>query len=75
MNPTKLDHIAYWVAGRDAILRLVDGTMRIVTAEGEENVAAIPAEPLSLTGLRDALDRWRRGAPRVTGSSTGATAP
>jgi predicted dehydrogenase len=54
------------VAGRDAILRLVDGTMRIVTAEGEETVAAVPAEPLSLTGLRDALDRWRRGAPPAT---------
>ena len=54
------------IAGRDAILRLVDGTMRTVTAEGEANVPAVPAEPLSLTGLRDALDRWRRGAPPAT---------
>ena len=54
------------IAGRDAILRLIDGTMRIVTAEGEENVAAVPPEPLSLTGLRDALHRWRRGAPPAT---------
>jgi predicted dehydrogenase len=54
------------IAGRDAILRLVDGTMRTVTAEGEANVPAVPAEPLSLTGLRDALDRWRGGAPPAT---------
>jgi predicted dehydrogenase len=54
------------VAGRDAILRLIDGTMRIVTAGGEESVPAAPPEPLSLTGLRDALDRWRRGAPPAT---------
>jgi predicted dehydrogenase len=55
------------IAGRDAILRLVDGTMRLVTAAGEETFPALPAEPLSLTGLRDALDRWRRGAPPTTG--------
>jgi predicted dehydrogenase len=55
------------LAGRDAILRLVDGTMRLVTASGEETMPATPAEPLSLTGLRDVLDRWRRGAPPMTG--------
>ena len=55
------------LAGRDAILRLVDGTMRLMTASGEETMPAAPAEPLSLTGLRDALDRWRRGAPPMTG--------
>ena len=54
------------IAGRDAILRLIDGTMRLVTAAGEESVAAVPPEPLSLTGLRDALHRWRRGAPPAT---------
>jgi predicted dehydrogenase len=54
------------IAGRDAILRLVDGTMRLVTADGEESMPAVPAEPLSLTGLRDALGRWRRGEPPAT---------
>jgi predicted dehydrogenase len=54
------------IAGRDAILKLVDSTMRLVTADGEDSVPAAPAEPLSLTGLRDALDRWRRGAPPAT---------
>ena len=54
------------IAGRHAILRLVDGTMRLVTAAGDETMPAVPSEPLSLTGLRDALDRWRRGAPPAT---------
>ena len=54
------------IAGRDAILRLVDGTMRLVTADGEETAPATPGEPLSLTGLRDVLDRWRRGAAPAT---------
>jgi predicted dehydrogenase len=54
------------IAGRDAILRLVDGTMRLVTAGGEETMPAAPAEPLSLTSLRDTLGRWRRGAPPAT---------
>jgi predicted dehydrogenase len=54
------------IAGRDAILRLVDGTMRTVTAGGEASEPCAPSEPLSLTGLRDALDRWRRGAPPAT---------
>ena len=57
------------IAGRDAILRLVDGTMRLATAEGEETAPCVPPEPLSLTGLRDALDRWRRGAPPMTSVS------
>src|SRR4029077_13946891 len=54
------------IAGRDAILRLVDRTMRLVTADSEESTPAAPAEPLSLTGLRDVLDRWRRGEPPTT---------
>jgi predicted dehydrogenase len=54
------------IAGRHAILRLIDTTVRIVTRDGEETVTAAPPEPLSLTGLRDALDRWRRGAPPAT---------
>jgi predicted dehydrogenase len=51
------------VAGRDAILRLDEGTMRIITAGGEETAPAQPAEPLALAVLRDTLDHWRRGAP------------
>jgi predicted dehydrogenase len=51
------------IAGRDAILLLTDGPMRLVTAEGEETAPAEPAGPLARLALRDALDHWRRGAP------------
>jgi len=51
------------VAGRDAILLALDGTMRVLTAGGEETVSQEPPEPLARTALRDALDHWRRGAP------------
>ena len=43
--------------------------MRLVTADVEESTPCVPPEPLSLTGLRDALDRWRRGAPPMTSVS------
>jgi len=55
------------IAGRDAILVLKDGTMRLVTASGEETMSGQPEEPLALTALRDALDHWRRGeAPPIS---------
>ena len=50
------------IAGRDAILILIGGTMRLITASGEETMPGQPREPLALTALRDALDHWRRGA-------------
>jgi predicted dehydrogenase len=51
------------IAGRDAILSLKDGTLRLTTSDGEETSAGEPAEPIALTALRDALDHWRRGLP------------
>lgn len=51
------------IAGRDAILLLLDGTLRLVTARGEETMSGRPAEPLARTALCDALDHWRRGVP------------
>jgi len=55
---------AEWkVAGRDALLVLRDGTIRLTTADGEEVTAGEPAEAPALTALRDVLDCWRRGAP------------
>jgi len=51
------------IAGRDAMLALAHGTMRLTTASGEETTAGQPEEPLALTALRDALDHWQRGAP------------
>lgn len=55
---------ANWkIAGRDAILVLNDGTLRLVTATGEETMPGTPPEPLALTVLRDTLDHFRRGVP------------
>ncbi|MBI4588194.1 MAG: Gfo/Idh/MocA family oxidoreductase [Candidatus Rokubacteria bacterium] len=51
------------IAGRDAMLALAHGTMRLTTASGEETTTGQPEEPLALTALRDALDHWQRGAP------------
>lgn len=51
------------VSGRDALLILKDGTIRLVTAAGETTMPGEPAEPLPLLVLRDTLERWRRGAP------------
>jgi predicted dehydrogenase len=51
------------IVGRDALLSLRDGTVRVVTASGEQTMPGEPREPIALTALRDALDHWRRGAP------------
>ena len=51
------------IAGRDAILKLSDGTLQLATASGDETEAGQPREPLALTALRDALDHFRRGVP------------
>ena len=50
------------IAGRDGMLVLKDGAMRLITSAGEETMDGEPTEPLALTALRDALDHWRRGA-------------
>jgi predicted dehydrogenase len=51
------------VAGRDAILTLKDGTIRLITASGEETSSGQPAEPPACTALREALHHWQRGEP------------
>ena len=55
--------LEFKIAGRDALLLLRDGTLRLETAKGVETMPGEPAEPLALTALRDALDHWTRGAP------------
>lgn len=50
------------IAGRDAILTVKDGIMRLTTASGEETMAGEPREPVALTAVRDALDHFQRGA-------------
>jgi predicted dehydrogenase len=54
------------IAGRDAILALKDGVIRLTTAHGDETMPGQPQEPLALTSLRDLLSCWRRGAPPPT---------
>ena len=55
------------IAGRDAILTMKDGIMKLATAEGDEVLPATGAPALYFTALRDALDRWRRGeAPAIS---------
>jgi predicted dehydrogenase len=55
------------LAGRDALLVQQGGAVRCTTAAGERELAAPPPEPLAAVALRDALARWQRGEPPVTG--------
>jgi predicted dehydrogenase len=59
---------AEWkLAGRDALLVQRDGSLRCVTAAGEQELAGPPSEPLPAIALRDALARWQSGQPPATG--------
>ena len=49
------------IAGRDAILVLKDGTIRLLTASGEETMPGEPETPPYMTVTRDTLDCWQRG--------------
>jgi predicted dehydrogenase len=55
------------LAGRDGMVSLRDGVIRLVTADGEETASGQPAAPLAQLALRDALEHWRRGAPAPIG--------
>ena len=55
------------LAGRDALLVQQGGSVRCMTAKGEQEVAGPPAEPLPVIALRDILYRWRKGEPPATG--------
>jgi predicted dehydrogenase len=50
------------IAGRDAILTMKDGVMKLATAEGDEILPGTNATAPYFTAVRDALDHWRRGA-------------
>ncbi len=50
------------IAGRDAILTLKDGVMKLATAAGDETFSHDSVAPLYFTALRDAIDHWQRGA-------------
>jgi predicted dehydrogenase len=59
---------AEWkLAGRDALLQQREGALTCVTGSGVQELSAPPAEPLPALALRDALARWQKGEPPVTG--------
>jgi predicted dehydrogenase len=47
------------IVGRDAILTMKDGIMKLATAKGDET---LPGADVYFTAVRDALDHWRKGA-------------
>ena len=51
------------IAGRDAILTMKDGVMKLTTAAGEETHPNTDVIGPYFVTLRDALDHWQRGAP------------
>ena len=51
------------IAGRDAILTVKDGVMKLATADGDEVTQGTEIETPYFTTVRDALDCWQRGAP------------
>jgi len=51
------------IAGRDAILTLKDGVMKLATATGDESLPSGDITTPYFTTLRDLLDAWQRGAP------------
>jgi predicted dehydrogenase len=50
------------IAGRDAILTMKDGVMKLATADGDEILPGTNVTAPYFTALRDALDHWQRGA-------------
>jgi predicted dehydrogenase len=51
------------IAGRDAILTMKDGIMKLTTAEGDETLPTADVAAPYFIAVRDALDHWQRGAP------------
>lgn len=51
------------LAGRDAILSLKDGVLKLATRDGDETYPAPDLVAPYATCVRDVLDHWKRGAP------------
>jgi|AmaraimetFIIA100_FD_contig_111_262335_length_7265_multi_5_in_0_out_0_3 predicted dehydrogenase len=51
------------IAGRDAILTMKDGVLKLATADGDETLPGTDVTAPYFVALRDALDHWRRGEP------------
>ncbi|MGB7831473.1 MAG: Gfo/Idh/MocA family oxidoreductase [Xanthobacteraceae bacterium] len=50
------------IAGRDAILTMKDGIIKLATADGDETLPGADVTGPYFTAVRDALDHWQRGA-------------
>lgn len=51
------------IAGRDAILTMKDGVLKLATAEGDETLPTGDITTPYFAAVRDALEHWRLGAP------------
>ena len=51
------------IAGRDAILTMKDGIMKLATAEGDETFVGADLTAPYFVAIGDALNHWRRGTP------------
>jgi predicted dehydrogenase len=49
------------IAGRDAILTMKDGIVKLITAQGDETLPGTDVTGPYFTAVRDALDHWQRG--------------
>ena len=55
------------IAGRNAILTMKDGILKLATAAGDEMLPGADITAPHFTAVRDALDHWRRGeAPPIS---------
>ena len=55
------------IAGRDAILTMKDGVLKLATAAGDETFPGAGLTTPYFATVRDALDHWQRGAPPPIG--------
>jgi predicted dehydrogenase len=51
------------LAGRDGILTMKDGVLKLATAQGDETFPGTDVTAPYFFSVRDALDHWQRGAP------------
>ena len=55
------------IAGRDAILTLKDGVLKLTTAQGDETTPAPDSDARYFMAIRDILESWQRGsAPPIS---------
>ena len=55
------------VAGRDAILTMKDGVVKLATAAGDEILPDDGSAAPAFVAVRDALDHWQKGAAAPIG--------